>query len=186
MNNELNDWLSEFKDLNPDEHSDVTLDKKYKLDLFSQILPAIDRKDIHYFSKLSKEEQDSIEPWILMRWLTSAEFDKDQPLFLLLVNELVNNNFSCLTPKKASGIMGHKELLWMLMALCGTGKSVRRKFIKPGKGIVKNKLEEAILSFFPLIKDSDLELLLSINSKEDFILFFKENGYDDKYIQDIF
>lgn len=184
----MSDWLNGFHELNPDtvEGDDETEKKSYKLDLFSQVLPAIDRRDKFYYRKLKPEEQASIEPWILMRWIASAASDKEQVHYLLSVNDFVNNNFNCLAPKKTLGIEGHKELQWMLLTLCGTGKRPQRKFLKPGKGAVKNKLEEALLSFFPLLKDSDLELLLKINSQEDLKQFFIDNGYDDKAMKDLF
>jgi hypothetical protein len=186
--NDMSDWLNGFHELNPDtiERDDELEKKSYKLDLFSQILPAIDRRDKLYYRKLKPEEQASIEPWILMRWIVSPASDKEQIHYLLSVNDFVNNNFNCLAPKKTLGIKGHKELQWMLLAMCGTGKKVHRKFLKPGKGTVKNKLEEAVLSFFPLLKDSDLELLLKINSQEELKNFFIDNGYDDKSLIDLF
>ena len=35
------------------------------------------------------------------------------------------------------------------------------------------------------MNDDDLELLMQINTKEDFEQFFKENGYDDKAIKEL-
>ena len=188
MNNELSDWLTDFHNQNiSDEDYEIEKGREtYKLDLFKTILPAIDKQDKKFYSKLSKEEQDSIEPWILMRWLTSAEFDKDQPHYLLTVNDFVNNNFSVLAPKKSQGLDGHKELQWMLLTLCGSLKSSKRKFIKPGKGATKNRLEETLLDFFPLLKNDELELLLKINTAQDIERFLKDNGYDDKTIKEIF
>lgn len=186
MSNDMGDWLSELQDMNPDMiEEDSTTKKGYKLDLFKQVLPAIDRKNKFYYRSLTPEEQSSIEPWILMRWMTSCS-DNDQPHYLITVNDFLNNNFDCLVEKKTKGITGHKELQWMLLCLCATGKSIKRQFMKPGKGAVKNRLEEALLSFFPLLKDSDLELLIKINTQEDFEKFFRDNGYDDKTISEIF
>lgn len=188
MSNEVGDWLAGFHDLNPAtaDVEDDTKAKTYKLDLFRQVLPALDRRDKFYFSRLTPEEKASIEPWLLMRWMTSAVSDREQPHYLLSINDFVNNNFSCLVQKKTLGIEGHKELQWMLLALCGTGKTPQRKFMKPPKGAVKNRLEEALLSFFPLLKDSDLELLIQINTQDDLKQFFIDNGYDDKTIKEIF
>ena len=182
--NNVEDWVNEFRSLNPAGEKETGNAKEYKLDLFSQVLPAIDRNDRFFYSKLTTEEQNSIEPWLLMRWLTSCD-DKDQVHFMLSVNDLVNNNFSAMSPRKTQGIAGHKELQWMLLTLCGTGKSVRRKFLKPAKGAVKNKLEEALLVYFPLLRDDELELLMKINSTEDFETFFKDNGLDDKTINEL-
>ena len=186
MNNDFVEWLDNFHKQNNDENDDNSENQKtHRLDLFRTILPAIDNKDKKFYGKLSKEEQDSIEPWILMRWLTSAESDRDQPHYLLTVNDFVNNNFSALAPKKNQGLEGHKELQWMLLTLCGSSKNIRRKFLKPAKGTVKNRLEEELSNLFPLMKHDELELLLKINSKNDLEKFFRDNGYDDKTIKDL-
>lgn len=185
---DINNWLSDLNSLNSGYEQDriTSNDTTHKLDLFATVLPAIDRGDKSLYSKLTPEEQASIEPWILMRWVTSAASDRDQPYGLLMVNDMVNHNFTALAPRKSQGMSGHKHLQWMLLCLCGTGKSVRRKFMKPPKGVKKNRLEEAVLKFFPSMKTSDLELFLSINTDEDLVQFFLENGYSDSDITELF
>jgi hypothetical protein len=184
LSNDLTDWLSSFQELNPDT-VDETDKPEQKLDLFRQVLPALDRGDKFFYKKLSQEEQATIEPWILMRWMTSVASDKEQPQFLLSVNDFVNSNFSALSPKKTLGKEGHKELQWMLLSLCGMKRNPQRKFMKPPKGAVKNKLEEEMIKFFPLLNDTELELMLQLNDDETLTDFFKSNGYDDKTIKEL-
>lgn len=184
--NDMQDWLAGLHDLNPDMIEETeTKKKEYKLDLFGTVLPAIDRKDKSFYGKLTPEEQSSISMWLLMRWMTSASSDSDQPYYLLSINDIVNNNFSSLSSRKTQGKIGHEELQWMLFTMCGTRKNPRRKFISPPKGAVKNKLEEAVLSFFPLLRDHELELFFKLNCNEELEQFFKDNGYDDKTIKEI-
>ena len=121
-----------------------------------------------------------------MRWLTSAENSNDQIHYLISINDIVNHNFSALSSKKTRGLEGHKELQWMLLAMCSNGQQSRKKFIKPPRGSAKNKLESEMLEIFPLMKYSDLELLLKINSKENLKQFFKDRGYPDQVIKDLF
>ena len=54
------------------------------------------------------------------------------------------------------------------------------------KGVKKSPLMEALISHFPLMKDDDIELLLHLNTQDDFVAFFKEQGYDDKVIKELF
>jgi hypothetical protein len=187
LSNDITDWREEFFSLNPDavETVEVEEKKKYTLDLFKTVLPAIDRKDKSFYGKLSAEEKKGISPWLLMRWMTSSASDREQTDYLLNVNDFVNVNFSALSPKKTLGIAGHEELQWMLLTLCGTGRSPMRKFLKAPKGMIKNKLEEVILGFFPSLRDDELELFFKMNSKSDLELFFKENSYDDKTIKEL-
>jgi hypothetical protein len=182
LNNLFQDWLKKSED----STEEISKEKSYKLDLFREILPALERKDYSYYRNLKKEEQDSIEPWLLMRWLTSAENSNDQIHYLISINDIVNHNFSALSSKKTRGLEGHKELQWMLLAMCSNGQQSRKKFIKPPRGSAKNKLESEMLEIFPLMKYSDLELLLKINSKENLKQFFKDRGYPDQVIKDLF
>jgi hypothetical protein len=71
------------------------------------------------------------------------------------------------------------------LALCGTGRKQYHPWIAPPKGLKKNKLEEAILKFYPLLRDDEIDLMLSINTTEDFEQFFRDNGYDDKTIKEL-
>jgi len=188
LSNEIENWLSDFHNLNTDTEIVEEEDdkKKFKLDLFKTVLPAIERGDKFFYRNLRPEEQNDVEPWILMRWLTSADSDRDQVHYLLSVNDLVNNNFSRFSPKKTLGIEGHKELQWMLLTLCGTGRFVKRKFIKPPRGMIKDKLETALLQFFPSLRSDELELIIKLNSTDELKQFFIDNGFDDKTVNDIF
>lgn len=178
------DWLAGIAE-SKDQSSDIVEKKAYTLDLFNDVLPALDRGDKKYYSRLTAEEQKSISPWLLMRWMTSAQHDADQPACLITVNTLVNHNFSHLSPKSSMGKEGHAELQWMLLSMCGSGNT-RRKFIKPGKAHTKDRLEEALLKFYPCLRSDELELLTRMNSQDDLVQFFKDNGFDDKTIKEIF
>jgi hypothetical protein len=111
-----------------------------------------------------------------MRYMSSSQNDAEY--HLTMVNDVVNCNFSVISK--------HPELQWKLLTLCGTSKKQFHPWIAPGKRAKKNKLEEALIQFFPLMKDSDLELLQQINTKSDFEQFFKNNAFDDKTIKEIF
>jgi hypothetical protein len=50
----------------------------------------------------------------------------------------------------------------------------------------KDKVEELIREIFPLAKSDEVELLLSINTKEDLKVLAEINGIDDKEIKEIF
>jgi hypothetical protein len=73
------------------------------------------------------------------------------------------------------------------MSACGTGKIEFHPYIKPPNSRKKkDKVSEFILSIYPHLKSDELELMLSINSKDDLKEFAKAHGYDDKTIKDIF
>lgn len=183
---DLKEWLESISPVVENADEDIDKSPKYKLDLFNQVLPAIDRKDYYFYKNLTDDERTDLDTWMLMRWVSSLEYDSDMAQQIILINEIVNNNFTALSPKKMAGLSGHKELQWMLLASCGTKKRSRRKFIKPAKGATKNKLEEEIIKIFPHYKQEDIDLFLSINSTEDLVDLFRDNGYDDKLIDEVF
>lgn len=181
MSSEIEQWLTEFNSLAKTEDTVEYVDdkKKHKLDLFKQVLPALDRRDYGFYGRCTKDEQSSLSPWLLMRWMSAPASSSDMPHYLLSVNDLVNNNFSCMSPRKTLNLQGHEELQWMLLCLCGTNRNVRRKFISPPKGVIKNKLEAQLSEFFPNLRTYEFDLLMSLNTVDDIKEFLKENGIDD-------
>lgn len=184
----FSDWLATVTaepELGPEDKIEAL---PGKLGLLKDVLPALDHRDRFFYRKTSDDGRAMInkDMWIIMRWMTSPDNDKELVNYLLSVNDFVNNNFSLLSPKKNLGKTGHHELQWMLLSLCGTGKVPRRKFMKPPRGTLKNKLEEELLKFYPSLRDSELDLLQKINTTADLKLFFKDNGYEDKVIKELF
>jgi hypothetical protein len=186
LSNELKDWLDGFYDLNPDAiDAEEEKAKAYENDMFRELLPALDRCDKTFFNKRTQEQQKEIEKsmWILMRFMSSS---KNLPEHhLMMVNDLVNTNFNLFVRKAQTNKDGHPLLQWMLLALCGSGRNQFHEKVPSPKGLKKNRVEEAILEHYPLLKDEDLELLLKINSNEDLADFFRQNGYDDKTIKEL-
>jgi len=177
MNN-IDNWLENFYDTNPDamKEDEVKVKKKEStLSLQAELL-AMDSNNMNFYKNLSVEHKKEISPWVLMRFMSSSQSLTEH--HLMMVNDLVNHNFN--------NLIKHPELQWKLLALCGTGKKQYHPWIAPPKGIKKNKIEAAILSYYPLLRDDELALLFRINSQEDLEEFFKENGYDDKTIKELF
>ncbi len=176
---DVSDWLSGFYELNPDavvNEDDLKAKKKESTLTLAMELPAMDYRNKDFYTNLSDDHKKEISLWVLMRYMSSCQADAE--LHLTLVNDVVNTNFAVINK--------HPELQWKLLALCGTNKKQFHAWIPPGKRAKKNKLEEALLQYFPLMKDSDLEMLQKINTKADFEEFFKANALDDKTIKEIF
>lgn len=180
MTDNVEEWRRSFFDLNPAavEEDEVNLKAKRKESTLTLAmeLPAMDYRDKDFYKNLSDEHKKEISMWILMRYMSSSQSDAE--LHLSLVNDVVNVNFSLLSK--------HPELQWKLLSICGTNKKQFHPWIPPGKRGAKNKLEETLVKFFPLMKDDELEMLLEINTQEDLTAFFKENAFDDKTIKELF
>ena len=172
LNNELSDWLSEFSELNPDAVKSEDKPNKKTNSFSTKELHALDFCNKDFYENLSEDDKEKIQFWPLMRLLSASNNDADH--YLLIVNDLVNDNFNSLK--------NHPILKWKLLAICGTNKKQYHYWIKPPRGVVKNKLEEEFTILFPYLKYDDIELLLKINTKKEIEQFFKDNGYDDKTI----
>jgi hypothetical protein len=174
----MQDWLSGFYGLNPDaiETEEEKPTKKASTLTLKMELPAMDFCNKYFYRNLSAEHKKEISLWVLMRYMSSSQNHAEH--HLMMVNDLVNNEFNSL--KK------HPELQWMLLSLCGTGREQFHPWIPPPKGIKKDRIEEALIQIYPLLKSDDIELLLKLNSKEELVELFKDNGLDDKTIKEIF
>lgn len=146
-----------------------------------EMLLALDRRDRGWYSRLSDEQKKAFSPWLTMRYASSVQ---DNPVleehYLLHTNAFCNRNFSAISVKE------HAELHWLTMQTAGVGRKMLHPFIKPPKGIKKNKIAKWISSVWPMMKDDEIELLLSINSVEDFADLAEQLGMEPKEIEDIF
>jgi hypothetical protein len=183
----MSNWVEEFFKLNPDasHEEEVPKSKEYKLDLFGAVLPSIDKRDLGYFSRLDLDQKKELEKnlWMITRYMSFSDSLPEH--YICMINELGNLNVEVLRKSVSSDREGHPELQWKLLCLSSTKK---RKFfgkLPIPKKDQKSKLEEVILLHYPLLRDSELELFLQINSREDIENFLKDNGYDDKTIKDI-
>ena len=142
------------------------------------VMTAIDKKDRGFYSRLTDEQKKAFSAWMMMRYASSVQ-GRNAAQYLFMVNELVNKNFS--------DVSKHPELQWLLLSACGSGKVEFHPYIKPPNSKKKrDKVSEFIYSIYPDLKRDDLELLLTLNSREDLKELARAKGYDDKDIADIF
>lgn len=175
--NEVNIWLEEFYNLDPNvKQEDQTAKKKENTLSLSVELLSMDMNNMNFYKELTNEQKKEISLWVLMRYMSSSQNFSEH--HLMMVNDLVNCHYNVL--------IKHPELQWKLLALCGLGKKQFHPWIPPPKGVKKNKIEEIILEHYPLLRDDELEMFLTMNTQKDLELFLKENGYDDKTIKDLF
>lgn len=88
---------------------------QYKLDIF-KVLAELNAKNKHYFTSLSVDQQKSIVPLVIARWLSGTTSE----LQIILINELVNPYLF--------DLQKHPDLLWKLMASTTTTKGQRYKW----------------------------------------------------------
>jgi hypothetical protein len=174
----MSNWVEEFFQLNPDAvkvEEEKKKGKEYKNDLFKDVIPALDRKDKKFYSRLNEEQKKDISIWLLTRWMSSTTRDAGDQISN--VNTVVNSSSKFLTK--------HKELQWMLLSITGSGRPDKHHWIAPPKGIKKNRVEEIILQYHPNLNSNELELFQQINPIENLVQFLVDNGMSDKEIEDL-
>lgn len=137
-------------------------------------LRGVDMRDKDMYNNLTDEERKSFSPYILMRYVSNVQGDRDvQEWFVEMTNELVNKNHWTLSKN-------HKGLLWKLFAGCGTGASAYHPYLAAGKKEKAVKIEKLIAELNPAMKMSDVKLQASLMDKDDIKDLFDKLGFDKK------
>ena len=137
-------------------------------------LNGVDMRDKDMYNNLTDEERKSFSPYILMRYVSNVQGDRDvQEWFVEMTNELVNKNHWTLSKN-------HKGLLWKLFAGCGTGAKAYHPYLAAGKKEKAVKIEKLIAELNPAMKMGDVKLMASLMDKDDIKDLFDKLGLDKK------
>ena len=126
------------------------------LDMFKRVLPALDTRNKTLYENLTEEEMKGFSPWLVQRYLSSAESANNAIIehYLIMTNDIVNTNFS---------EVKDPEMTWKLMSMVGIGKSLKHPYIAPGGG--KRKKKNAFRSWlreqYPHLDDQELDIWIS-------------------------
>ena len=137
-------------------------------------LAAVDLRNYDFYEKLTDQEKKDFSPYVLMRYVSNTEGDRDlQEWFLERTNELVNKDHWTLSKN-------HKALLWKLFASCGAGVKTYHPYLKAGSKAKANKIEKLLAEIYPSRKLEDIKLQASMMTKEDREELFDHMGFDKK------
>ena len=130
--------------------------KEPMLDMFKRVLPALDTRNKKLYENLSEEEQKGFSPWLVQRYLSSAESANNAVIehYLIMTNDIVNVNFS---------EVKDPEMTWKLMSMVGIGKSLKHPYIAPGGGKrkKKNAFKAWLCEQYPHLDDQELDIWIS-------------------------
>jgi hypothetical protein len=144
-----------------------------KLDI-KRVLSAVDNKNYDFYNSLTEDEKKEFSPYILMRYTSNVQGDRDiQEWFLETTNEYVNKNHWILSKN-------HKPLLWKLYAATGAGASAFHPYLAAGKKEKAVKIEKLLCELYPAMKMDDTCVKASLMSKEDIEELFDKMGFDKK------
>lgn len=144
-----------------------------KLDIKRE-LNAVDLKKYDFYDNLTDEEKKAFSPFILMRYMSNVQGDRDtQEWFLEMTNEMVNKHHWVLSKN-------HKALLWKLFATVGTGAVAYHPYLAAGKKEKANKIEKLLCEIYPAMKMDEIKLMASLMDKQDKEDLFDKMGFDKK------
>jgi hypothetical protein len=131
------------------------------LDMFKRVLPALDTRQKDFYSNLSDEEKKGFSPWLVQRYLSSADSANAGIIehYLIMTNDIVNVDFSAVKDP---------EMQWMLMSMVGVGKSMRHPYVAPGGGKKKKKnaFKSWLSELHPHLNEQELTLMISNMDKK--------------------
>lgn len=93
----------------------MTVDRK--VDIF-EVLNAINSKNVKFFELISSEQLKTVQPFVVMRWLTGTDDERQ----IILLNEFVNHI--------AFDLAAHKQLLIQMLSVCSSGVKQRYQWVK--------------------------------------------------------
>ena len=148
-----------------------------KLDIKRE-LGAVDQKNYDFYNNLTDEERKAFSPYILMRYTSNVQGDRDiQEWFVEMTNDMVNKNHWQLSKD-------HKGLLWKLFAATGAGVSCYHPYIAAGKKEKAVKIEKLLCEIYPAMKMEDIKLMALMMDKKDKEELFDKMGFDKKQRKD--
>jgi hypothetical protein len=151
--------------------------KEYKLDL-GQMLTAIDQRDFNWLTRQSPDAVKEFSPLMALRWAASLSNDGERAaVYLMLLNERVNVHLFELSKN-------HADLLFRLLASCGTGR-MRRTFLKAPPQSSNNAAIAFLYNHHPLAKDREIEGLLTLYTRDEFETLLIDYGKKDDEIEQI-
>lgn len=166
-----------FDDLNIIHEEELAPAVKPKLDIFKQVLPALNRGDYAFYSNLSPAEKKLYQPYVIHRWLsgnTNAPQD-----YIQNVNEFVNTDFWTLSGD-------HPELQHMLMCMSArlsngfTNRQQRHEWIGfVGGKRKKSAVNDFLLDLFPQLRDDELSIWKTVTTNEEFDQFLRSYAVPD-------
>lgn len=123
------------------------------LDMFKRVLPAADTRNKQFYNELNEEEAKGFSPWLIQRYLSSAESSNNGIIehYLIMTNDIINVDFSAIKDP---------EMIWLLMSVVGVGKSMKHPYIAPGGGKKKKKnaFKNWLSELHPHLDDQELDI----------------------------
>lgn len=151
--------------------------KEGRLDIFD-VLAAIDQREFDWLAQQVPEKRGQFQPLVVTRWAATMPDGPQAAYALWIINERVNLHLFDLAT--------HPELVFRLLASCGTGKRARHTYLA-GKSRASgdNKAVELIRDLHPDANQREAEMLLATHSRPSFLDLAQQVGAAPKDLEEL-
>ena len=151
--------------------------KPRALDLFRDVLPALDRKDRTFYRNLSTEAQKEFSAYVVLRYISSISGnDELQNYYLQSTNYHANKHMWHTAINKDRK---HEELQWLMLTCISPNMgNMRHTWLaqKKVKSDTYTGMKKDLAQIHPNLKDDDLTLLAKITTKKQLKQYKKDCG----------
>lgn len=153
--------------------------KAYKLDMFGKVLPALDKGNRDFYSKLDDEEKKGYAALVLMRAMSSLGDQNPKAAYqLVMVNDFVNIGFWELSK--------HPELQHYLLCMTGLGSKQYHPWIAAKQSKSKTKLvDEFLMELNPGCNETELDILKSQHDSASIKKLARDAGKNDAQVKQL-
>ena len=138
-----------------------------------------DLKNRRFYDELTDEEKKKFSNYLMLRWGSAVQATSQiQSYYVMSLNENLNEHFF--------DIGRHPKLQWLCATTVSPGVGTfRHEWIAPKKKESSDsKASKFLREMFPMAKDDEIELLRTINTKDDLKQLARDHGWDDKRIKE--
>lgn len=150
----------------------MVADKTYKLELFKQVLPAIDKRKFDFYSGLNDDQKTGFSPIVALRAMSvCSENDREMGEYVIFAANEANKHFW------NSQIAKKHDLQYLILASMGIGAIIKHKWIKGPSSVKKrNKVLDVLSKYYPLANTEELLMFVDINDLDSLIEIGKMLG----------
>lgn len=134
-----------------------------------------DKKNRDFYDSLTAEELKKFSNYLMIRWGSCVQGSRElQEFYVISCNERLNKHFF--------SVNRHPKLQWLMATSVSPGMGTHRhQWIglkkKEGNG---GKVLKELMELYPHAKESDLEVLGQLLSKDEFKQLINEHGNEAK------
>lgn len=151
--------------------------KPRKLSLARQFR-AIDSKQRNFLESLDEEERKEYSSYLAIKYAANVEgIPELEEYYIIAANERANPHYLSLSR--------HPELQWLLLTTISPGMGNHNHYwLKAPTRRGGNRLRNFVEQLYPHFGDDEIDLMLTINSVDDFKNYARDLGWDDRQIRD--